>query len=78
MTITGYPTPAVIPASEPESYNGSSFQDSCYVGGIPPRMIRLENSSLYFDKVFGSWHDGTTESLQVQKTRIRNRQLDSA
>lgn len=31
-----------------------------------------------FDKVFGSWHDGTAESLQIQKARIRNRRLDSA
>jgi lathosterol oxidase len=35
------------------------------------------NITTPFDKVFGSWHDGTAESLQVQKTRIRSRRLGS-
>lgn len=31
------------------------------------------NPTTPFDKIFGSWHDGTPESLQQQKSRIRSR-----
>jgi len=31
------------------------------------------NTTTPFDRLFGSWHDGTPESLQAQKSRIRNR-----
>ncbi len=31
------------------------------------------NTTTPFDKVFGSWHDGTPESSQAQKSRIRSR-----
>ena len=33
------------------------------------------NKTTPFDKVFGSWHDGSPESLQAQKKRIRSRRL---
>ncbi len=36
------------------------------------------NTTTPFDKLFGSWHDGTPGSLQLQKTRIRNKRLGSA
>lgn len=30
------------------------------------------NTPTPMDKIFGSWHDGSAESLQLQKTRLRN------
>lgn len=36
------------------------------------------NTTTPFDKIFGSWHDGSKESLQVQKGRIRTRRKQAA
>jgi hypothetical protein len=35
--------------------------------------LNYGNTPTPFDKLFGSWHDGSRESLQVQKQRIRGR-----
>ena len=35
--------------------------------------LNYGNTPTPFDRVFGSWHDGSSESLQAQKKRIRGR-----
>lgn len=40
--------------------------------------LNYGNTPTPFDKVFGSWHDGSRESLQVQKERMRGRRQQPA
>ena len=37
--------------------------------------LNYGNTPTPFDKLFNSWHDGSRESLQVQKVRIRGRRI---
>jgi len=38
--------------------------------------LNYGNTPTPFDKLFGSWHDGSKESLKQQKERIRGRRRD--
>ncbi len=40
--------------------------------------LNYGNTPTPFDRIFGSWHDGSAESLQLQKERIRGRRRQTA
>jgi lathosterol oxidase len=40
--------------------------------------LNYGNTPTSFDKVFGSWHEGSTESEKLQKQRWRERRRQSA